>query len=772
MIFLPHHPDKNIMLKPRFDKPLYYFKDVTLEKDGFKFQEPTEMEIKDTFPTCTRSYSLNKREIVMSDLFIVYVEMNKETATIFLRDNIKFVDNVNEIPNLMAKPHFISKEEFENDKKFKFYQFAKIIHSEKIKVRFNERVQKILINGDQIIFMLRRKIVIFNMFSSSVVSLEDRIVDMAINQYLYVLTEKSILIYSDKLLKKLDIERRCRYIIPTPDYIFLTRKSLIYQFENPVNRNVNEKDTHGIVYYSATGHIRGCISDEKYLYFTTINTLNRMAIYDKEIDSILVCPKRLKLSLSDNYIVAFDAHSGVMFIDKKNLSKFACKNYYINLAGVAVYKNTIAYLCQNELYIFDIGEKDNSIIALPTVGCDKFDDNAIFNVNETTCFHSKKGFKKIDVKTAKEIDPIYSNYTVNLPYKSIGMNAFYPKCKVFDRLKKISVNKNILRQIHEYENKRYEKKTKNDIDDIVFDFADNPIEILSKRSNTYGDSQVDCSQDHFKFTSSLIPSPQMSQGDYLSQKDDCCINSPNEHTHNINDVIREQNIHNLYAVPEISTKFSLSDESKFKIMNEYIRMKKRIEKLKKRCTKHDISVSKWDVEEEEESSDVVQNGLFFDEPENTILNRKDHFILENIIGRSISTVTNSGLNDTQSNDDSLKIKMKKVFRKIFKRLTLEHPILYSLPVESIKQPLHKKIGLDKSQAVYSTSSFFVKNHFDFFKRRFQPRNINEEERPLNNGIYAFIEEEFKKIVGYKQDPKSKIISEEKPEPVKKKRGGF
>lgn len=778
MIFLPHRSDENLLLRPRFDKPLHYFKDVTLEKDGFKFEETNEMEIKDNLPTCTRIYSLCRRQVAMNEMFVVYIEMPKESVTILLRDNLKFVENQHEIPNMMAKPHFISKEDFENDKKFKFYQFAKIIQGEKIKVRFEERVQKVLINGDQIIFMLRRKIVIFNMFSSSVVSLEDKIVDIALDRYLYVLTEKRILIYGEKLYKTLDIEKRCRNIVPTGDYIFLTRKSLIYRFDNPVSRDINEKDVNAIVYYVSIGHVSKCVSDGKYIYFTTLNTLNKMRIHDKELSSVSIHSQRMTVFLSENHIVLFDSNSGVMFIDKNTLSTFASKNYYVDLTGIAVYNNTIAYLCLSNLYIFEIEGTSDSVTIVPPGPNEKYNSNTISAIDESTYFHSDKGFKKIDVKTAKEVDAIYSNYTVNLPYKSIGMNAFYPKCKVFDRIKKFSVDKKIQSQIHEYENRRYEKRTSNDIDDLIFDFADNPIEILSKRSKRSEPL------DYNRFSASLIPSPQMSQSDCdFSQKE--TIFSQNENVFSQKNTIFSQkdeyrlmtgypnniteigsrNFINSYSIPEISSDYILPDEIKFKIKSEHLRMKRFIEKVKKKCIKHNISASKWDSEEDQ-SSDAAENGLFFDEPENKILNMKEHFILESIIGSSTQNTT------VQTAQPST-IKMKKVFSRIFKRIPLEHPVLYSLPVEAVRESLHRKVVLSLKRTAYTASDFFVKNHFEFFKRRFQPKNTSVEEKPVRNGIYAFIQDEFKKIVGYQQTPNHKInVEETKQEPVKKKRGGF
>lgn len=716
MILVPY--SKRDVRCSRYEKPLYFFKEVKLNKDGFQFEEIKEIDVRDDFPLYNRTYSKERKYTAMNDLFYVTVSTNKQIVTIILRQNMKFVEDAREIQNLLYKPYLVPGCEFKDDSKQRLYGFCKIIENQSIKIRFDGDVQKVLLNGDQIIFMLKKRVVIYTLFNSSMIKAKP--VDIAVNNYLYILTEKEVLIYNEALVAKMEIEKKCRFIIPTanPEIFFLVRKSIVYK----VTKGVSE------LYFNAHGDVISCNIDEKHLYLSTLSSLYKVNMYDKEVKSIQVFISAPKIYLCDTYIVLFNSNSGLLFIKKDDFSQFCPKNLYINICGITTYKNTVGYRCSNEILLFEFKEQNNELVPIKTV--------------------PEFGAKKVDITSAEQFDDQIEDYYFNYPYKGYGVTAMYKKPNKFRKLLNFKVKDECLKIVKKYQDEKDTTGLQDAFKNIVSEIADDPVQILdSKNAHLYFKSEIETAKKYFdqkaqdtatfnnteQALNDLLPSPKMTQSDSLSQKNDDLDNCSN---------MKEGSLENIKQV----------DNEDFSIIHKEL---KRIKRFVSKIVKPNPRL----FEESDESDEIPE--LFFEDPRNIHLRETKHPVLTSLL-------TFKDINSTKKSKN--KIHISKVFEKVESAYGIRHPLTFSAPLETVERKTVNSIELSKNYISYQKTFFFVENHFDFFKRRFVPKDINEPEKECKGIINGFIEEEFKRVIGYKQN-----VQKEQPkvEPIlKKKKGGF
>ncbi|ELA40852.1 uncharacterized protein VICG_02112 [Vittaforma corneae ATCC 50505] len=697
MVSLPHVPRNT--LQSKYEKPLYYFKDVKLKMDGFKFEEAVEFDVKDPLPLTTTTYAKDKKVAAMNDLFFVYMSNNKEIATIVLRRNVQYVRDGSEAASHRNKSSHVSEdgEKTEGpDCCSKFFRFCKLVEKESIRIRFDSDVNKILLNGDQIIFMLVDRVVIYTLFSTS--TIEAKALDIAVDRYLYILTEDAVLIYSDKLVKKIKIDKKCRFVVPTPSHIFVVRRAVVYKIAGDVAEP----------YFDALSYIDGCVFDEKFMYLASDYGLFKVGLYDREVARIQYAMWSLKLYLCCNHIVLFNSNSGLLFIDKNDFSRFSARNLDISLCSIATYRNTIAYICSKEVIFCEyVHANGNLELADPSPS------------------------ERVESGTTptEEIGRTRSEHLAPYPYSLYGMTAFNRKPSAFSKLLGFKSDPEAPRIA-----KMHEVRT-----------ARSPRAMSDKRAGT--------EHAQTNSVSRLLPSPALTQvqADHKassgSPKRHRCILDA-ESTGNPYTALFGQN-ERFVEDPHIAVAIDEDSLSE----NDMARIKHEVKKAHRYLQRQACST-------EESSSESEEDGLFFDELENQGLEIITHPVLQSIpeTFKSKKKCRAAG-----------KVPMYNVFKRVYSRLGLNHPITYSVPLEAVARGKMRAIVCSRRQTAYPKSYFFIENHFDYFKRMFNPRN-NEDERPYRGVIYSFIDDEFKRILGYRQAVQSR--SEQKLDPVKKKQGGF
>ncbi|KAM0679474.1 hypothetical protein GINT2_002317 [Glugoides intestinalis] len=716
--------------RPKREKALYYFKSVKPGKDGFEFEGAQEIVMKDELPITTKVIKKEKRITAMNDLFFVNVGISKQIATVILRKNINYLNDPNGAKTLLQKPHFIQESEFESLFKAKLYGFCKIIENETIKIKFKEYAQKVVLNGDQIIFMLKTKIIIYTLFSSSVI--EEKPVDIAVNRYLYILTDNTVLIYGETLLKKIEIDKKCNFIVPTleKDVFFLIRSSVIYKVVNGVAE----------AYFDAIAKIYSCSFDDKHMYITTKWTVHKICLYNKEVTGIQLEIKHPVIHVCKRHILVHNSSSGVIILEKEDFSKFSTRSLQINLCGVATYNNKIGYSCSNEVLFFEFDQ----------------DEEALVEVNNK----SQKPFKTIEIEKAEQLETVISEYKDEMPCSEYGITAMANSSKRVNRLLDMRISKRCTDALKKYESEVYGTTTTDELKHLISEIADSPIQILDRNSDmkpfkneiinmqkfndkTEGfiENQVEGSGktqeimlDIRSGIRSLMPSPRMTQYDYSSQK-------------------REE-----FQIGDEQNKKCIFDKEKSKNsdLNEYLKeIKDKMHIIKKKIKSINKSSKKsFELKDTQSESDNEEE-LFFEEQRNKMLKKIRHPLLLAIpkFKHMTKRRKKNGILD--------------VFKSVLFRYGINHPLTYSIPLDSVRKKAVKAIILSKRYTSYKKSIFFMKNHIDFFRRRFVPRDTKEPERPIKGWINAFIEEEFNRIVGYKQNTVRQRIDVHK-----KKKGGF
>lgn len=681
MVSLPNY--KKIVLRSKYEKQLYYFDAIKLETDGFKLKEAVELKMNDSLPEEIHRSSRVGKTIAINDLYIVTVSrVSGDITTIFLRKNMKFFKNKDEIPVFLTDPKLIEKKEFKGiDEEYKFYKFCKTIENDKIRIRFENYVNKILFNGDQIIFMLADRIILYTIFSTSTIKIKP--LDIAIYKYLYILTANSIHIYDEELIKTIDIDKKCKFIIPTAIGIFVIHKSIVYQIV----------DDQAEVFFDTIGFIESCVFDEKYLYLATNRVLYKIGIYDKDIKSFRYSEIQPRLYLTNDFLVIFNCSSGIIYIDRNDFSKFYIRNLKIDITDIASYNDTILYHCTDGLIICDYSYKNNDI----TLNKPRIESPLKFNIESYE-----------DIKTTIQ------DFKVSFPYELYGCTIFNKNSKLFEKL--MSFNNKLI-------------KSKNDIENAINNESRNSL-----------------------LTEQLLPSPLLTQ-----------INSQNE---TVNDQCMNKVLDSLFDPSNLDHNDVNIENIDLNIFNQNIQLNdEELKKQKKIINKAYKYIQKhvYDIEESSSSSEEIE--IFFDEEYNEKLK-----IITNPILKEIPKYFRSKIKKTKKSS----IHLYKVFKKVYSKLGMSNPLTYKSPVDAIDQGDKNIIALSTPIEEYPKSYFFIKNHFEYFKKRFKPRN-SENEKPYKGVISSFIDDEFKRLIGYKQPiSKDETTSNTTNKNVinKPKRGGF
>ena len=121
----------------------------------------------------------------------------------------------------------------------------------------------------------------------------------------------------------------------------------------------------------------------------------------------------------------------------------------------------------------------------------------------------------------------------------------------------------------------------------------------------------------------------------------------------------------------------------------------------------------------------------------------------------------------EQNQEKLEISAFDFFQKIIQDFDIYNPLLQDQKNDYLQSPYYYSYVFARSCLQYPKCDFFIPNFMSFFEKYF--RNRNEKEIEYKYQIYEFINDEFKKIVGYKQTNSS--ASKTKFE-IKKKKSGF
>lgn len=403
---------------------------------------------------------------------------------------------------------------------------------------------------------------------------------------------------------------------------------------------------------------------------------------------------------------------------------------HINMCGVATYENTIAYNCSNEVLFFKFKEVGNSL--LPANSKPKITQEEQFESARSTCNQ--------------------------MPCHEYAITAMKNSSRRFDKLLDFNISKKCSDALRKYESGVYGTPAIDELEALISEIADSPIQILNRKSDTrcfkpdiismqsnnekpgFLENQIDgigvskdVSIQGSSAMRSLMPSPRMMQYDYNTQK------------------MEQQQ-----ATEEIKKCLFDKEENKHELPNECVEEIRNSMRAIRKQIKSINKYSKKSFELKDAGSESDEEELFFDYPENEMLKQITHPLLREIpkFKRVKKQVKQTSI--------------LHIFKKVLSKYGIKHPATYSMPIDKVKRKAVNAIILSKQYTSYRKSFFFVKNHMDFFKRRFAPRDIKEPERPVKGWIDGFVQEEFNRIVGC--TPNKAV--EQQSEVIKKKRGGF
>jgi len=643
-----------------YEKSFYYFKDVRLGPNGFEFDGITELTVDDGIPLSNKSTSKDHRKTAINDFYIVQMNNTRYIATIILRKNLKYDTD---FPH-GAAPVLIPQEEFEDMENggeiFDFYKFCKIISSEVVRVRFTSPVLKVVLNGDQIIFMQTDRVVVYTLFSSSEIKV--KALDIAVSRYLYILTEDSILVYSDKLIRKIEVDTVFKFIVPTPLYILAIRHGQIYKIT----------DEEGELYFEQAGDIISCGFDERYMYFATRHTLYRIGLYDpNDVAALRTEMPAATVNLCRDYVVLYNSNSGVMYIDKTDFSRFCRRNLALDMCDLTAYDNTIVYACIRDIMVCNY-------VTTPT-GLQKV---GLVEAVQDTVAHPK-------METVEHVLSAMAEYCGPRPYTFYGQSVLSRRKSRFSNLLGYKTSEEALQAVQ----------------------------------------QDEVSRDEVEMSQMIGPTP-------LSQPP--CTN-PYESLFSKN----EKFVDDQYLSPVRSP--VLISEAQQKVATKEM----------KRITRF---IQKQIYTPDDPSSDS-ESGLFFEEADNAALMEISHPVLRSV---------QKAVKPKRRHRAPGQTRMLSVFKGALAKTGLTHPVTLAMPLKRVRVGDMDDIILGKMPKRYDKSHFFVKNHFEYFKNRFEPRST--EEKPYRGVMYAFINEELRRITSGRNGITAKI--EKRVEVPKAKRGGF
>lgn len=810
----------------------FFFKKVKLTLDGFKFESFKEFKIHDSIKETNFALHRSSRHTAINDLFIVHSPINRETVTVIFRQNVEFSEKVCEIPELLDTPSYLSPEKFSNPSDFSFFKFIKLTNSKSVKLTFQSQVKKLLLNGDQLIILLSKHILIFSPLGTNIIEITAN--DIAVNRYLYILTKNQILIYGEDLMKTIDLGLKCDFIIPTTSHLFLIKFGTIYKL------NGDQAE----VYYECNAYIDSYCFDNTHLYVSNSKGVVKLGLFTYEVYSILLSLRSSSkisthVSMNDDLVVFSSPGSGCVFIKKKDFSIINYRNLEIGLCGVHLYKNLIIYsmsseervfeykLIGNDLYPVDIDEKSYNLeniqlkqyfselnISLNqendgtsnnqdnkpskisnflkntnnvdgnshnlSLGSDQdlfdFSDsshqandnsqipnnqvNKKFKPNHTLDHRvpSKNDirFKPTAINKVKDLLHLKDILFIKNPHFYYGSSFFNDCFSLFDKVlefndqMKIGIDNKFLTSF------KVKKNVVDEFFNLVAEVTDHPTHILSNSALvpliSSQTSNINHSLSQFPVLSSNVslcpdfkisecmPSPLMTQSDTFMTK------SEGEYITGEDKQILQKNL----DIDELVKNITHLEEQSLPIEEIENNLKSRFSKIRSFITKENL----YSIEDSESSS---FEGIIFEtcEPQAT---------------NPIVQYLSKSFEYPKKAECQQDILAYDYFKKIDIRIGINNPITIDQKIDCLENPyLYSFIFTKKYCSFPKIPTFFIPNFFEFFENRFKSRN--EKEIEYKYQIYEFINEEFKKIVGYKQPSSSIPISKPKTE-FKKKKSGF
>ena len=823
-------------------KAPFFFKNIKLTLDGFKFENFQEFKIHDSIRNSNTLLHRVPRLFEMNDLFIVYATFSKDILVVIFRKNIEFVRNFYDIPEDMDTPSFLAQKMFPESSDFKFYKFIKLIESKNVKFLFKNAISKILLNGDQIIVMQANVILIFSPFGVS--TIEVSAIDIAIDRYLYILTENQIQIYDEGLIKTIDLAIKCNFIIPTTNNIFLIKRGTVYR--------INGENAE--IYYECNAHVESCCFDRNHLFAATSRGIVKIGLFKKEVYSMYI--KYLgtpKISINDDLVALYSPGSGCIFIKKNDFSIVNLRNLECGFSNIFLFKNCIVYSLDTEERIFEykivgndlfpveisqrshglayateflnfaadpfklssaqeqpeLNEHDDQNESNKNQSSEDFighsldnnldsteedyvditrvsqDENSfsknhrnVFDNLNSSCESPIKKFKSSNhelIKSNNKEQPIFyfkphtinrlsdflntkNSFNIQNPHFNYGSSFYNEKFSLFKRILKFNnrIKIELSKELFSLFNAS-EKPIKDDYSELVNDVTDNPTHMLTNSSLIPSNlnhsllqayitpdksSQVNQpSSSHIAFQkiTEFMPSPQMTQSDSFPCKSEMEFIP-----------IECQPENNLTEDPkfgelERTNRSFMSESLTTRHVNSIV--ESRFSKIRKFIQKKNLRI----VEDSESSS---EDCMLFNNTE-----KQTNPLIEFLSQPYVYPIKAIEQNE---------ISAYKFFKKIDEEFGIHNPITYDNKIDCIAHSHFSSLVFAKNYENYPKSAIFTPNFYDFYEKYFTPRN--EKEIDYNYQIYEFINEEFKKVIGYKQNT-SNIPTKPKIE-VKKKKSGF
>lgn len=701
------------------DKGFYYFKDVKMDTSGFTFDEITEITVEDGFPQTAKMIVKDHRMVAINDFFAITMNNNKDIATIVLRMNMKCTSTL--FPKPVEHPVIIPREEFEEEENkgdlLNFYKFCKLTEMEMVRLRFAMPMQKIVLNEDQIIFIQPEKVIIYTPFALNEISVTA--LDVCVSRYLYILTVDSILVYGDKLIKTIKLDKIYRFIVPTPLHIFIIANGSILKVT----------DDRIEPYFDLSAKIIDYCFDDEFMYCTTANMLYKISFYDPQLVTAIKTDITVaKVSLCNNYIVLYSCHSGIVYVDKNDFSRFCKRNLDIGLCSVASHGDTIAYLCVKSLFIckyvstptgLHIVEQQSMVpmcISHPKL---IFVEDVIDAVTEYS-YKYEATSNHIQQNDASNNCTLTPNHDIGTPSKSTHDNNFMASNNGQDD--SIQLQDSTLDNCHAshpykfYGLSAFVKRSDRFSHLLAYKTAPEALEA----TNTYLSEMT---------TANILCSPPATASQYTNTYDSLFSNDEK-------------------FVEPVNQKAKPVCAVSKRQQDIVCREMKQICKLIQRQT--------YALDEFSSDSD---DELFFEAFNNHDLSKVSHPVL-----RSIPRT----LKPKRQRKTNGKIRMYNVFKKVMSTTGISHSLTTTMPFKMLRSGKADVVVFRELPKVYTSSTFFVENYIDFFKKRFTPRDRTE--KPYKGVMYAFVNEELKRISSYKDE--SPIKTSQKVELPKNKRGGF
>lgn len=341
-------PDcKPHFLQEKFQKPIFFFKNVDLTMDGFKFEDFEEFKVKDAIPTTMHKLQNFVNAAYMNEYYIVIVEQQRNNIKIIFRKNLKCHGS----GSSLQEPIPFKRKDFSSRLEKKFYQFLKLTEVERVRIAFNSLVKKVILNADQVIIQFEAYIFIYTPLSTCTIDVKS--IDIAFNFYFHILTENQILIYNEKLHKTIDISRKCDFIVPTSAHIFLIRDSFVYKIV----------DNEATVYFDSLHFIKDVVFDDTHMYLSTHFSVIKLGLHVRTHESVAIKVFSPCLRLMDDFIILHDYNNGIGMFSKKDLQRFNLRSLNWDLIGLAAFKDEIAYLGSKELHLIKYKFLNKDLVA-------------------------------------------------------------------------------------------------------------------------------------------------------------------------------------------------------------------------------------------------------------------------------------------------------------------------------------------------------------------------------------------------------------------------